>query len=234
MAAIVERLAQICQAEGIEAEPEALMLLARRAAGSMRDSQSLLEQLLAFGDKRSRSSDVHRHARHGRLGANGAIVRHLAERDSTAALAELDAAVTRGRRCRPTARSVARLLPRPDGRRGRCPPRDALLYSSPGEHAELVESGRQLGMETILAMMQIIDQTIARLRYSMHPRTLAELALVRICTLEQLESLSAMVAGLKDGGAGSVGHAKSVAADGGRRLGRSLRPRRLQKKSGTR
>src|SRR6476646_93157 len=43
---IVERLRQIVEAEGVAAEPEALAILARRANGSMRDSQSLLEQLL--------------------------------------------------------------------------------------------------------------------------------------------------------------------------------------------
>ncbi len=99
---------------------------------------------------------------------------------------------------------------------------------------ELVEAGQQLGMETILAMMQILDQTIARLRYSTHPRTLAELALVRICTLEQLDALSAIVAGLKDGGAGSAAHAKGAAAStDGRHAGSVAAPRRLQKKSGT-
>src|SRR5204862_5934417 len=40
---ICERLRQIVTAEGIEADDEALEVLARRAAGSMRDSQSLLE-----------------------------------------------------------------------------------------------------------------------------------------------------------------------------------------------
>src|SRR4051812_35857679 len=49
MRSIVDRLHQICAAEGVQAEPEALQIVARRAAGSMRDSQSLLEQLLSFG-----------------------------------------------------------------------------------------------------------------------------------------------------------------------------------------
>src|SRR6185436_16918529 len=56
---IVERLNQICANEGVEAEPEALQVIARRAAGSMRDSQSLLEQLLAFGGDKITVSDVH-------------------------------------------------------------------------------------------------------------------------------------------------------------------------------
>ena len=52
MGAIQTRLAQIAAAEGVEIEPEAVQILASRAAGSMRDSQSLLEQLLSVTDKR--------------------------------------------------------------------------------------------------------------------------------------------------------------------------------------
>src|SRR5262249_29222201 len=49
---IVATLAEICHREQIEAEPEALQAVARRAGGSMRDAQSLLEQLLsAAGDR---------------------------------------------------------------------------------------------------------------------------------------------------------------------------------------
>src|SRR5437773_843938 len=59
MRSIVDRLQQICASEGVEAEPEALQIVARRAAGSMRDSQSLLEQLLSFGGPKSAVVDVH-------------------------------------------------------------------------------------------------------------------------------------------------------------------------------
>jgi DNA polymerase-3 subunit gamma/tau len=61
----------------------------------------------------------------------------------------------------------------------------------------LLDLAHQLGMETILAMMQILDQTIARLRYSMHARALAELAIVRICTLADLQAIPALVAELR-------------------------------------
>src|SRR3954471_13697473 len=44
---ILGRLEHICSNEKVTAEPEALQIIARRAAGSMRDSQSLLEQLLS-------------------------------------------------------------------------------------------------------------------------------------------------------------------------------------------
>ena len=43
-AAMAERLAQICQAESIVADPAALHALARNAAGSLRDAENLLER----------------------------------------------------------------------------------------------------------------------------------------------------------------------------------------------
>src|SRR5213079_1929881 len=45
---IVERLKQVVAAEKMRPDDDALEWIARRAAGSMRDAQSLLDQLLAF------------------------------------------------------------------------------------------------------------------------------------------------------------------------------------------
>ena len=47
---IVDRLRLIAKSEGIEITEGALILLAREADGSMRDAQSLLEQVLAFAE----------------------------------------------------------------------------------------------------------------------------------------------------------------------------------------
>src|SRR5687768_13034341 len=69
---ILERLESICASEGVRADAEALQIIARRAAGSMRDSQSLLEQLLSFGGKHITIDDVHAMlgtAKSGRLSA---------------------------------------------------------------------------------------------------------------------------------------------------------------------
>ncbi|MBL9113027.1 MAG: DNA polymerase III subunit gamma/tau [Myxococcales bacterium] len=44
------RLTDVLSREGLEAEPKALSILAREAAGSMRDAMSLLDQVLAYGD----------------------------------------------------------------------------------------------------------------------------------------------------------------------------------------
>ncbi len=198
---IVERLRQIVESENVQAEPEALEILARRAAGSMRDSQSLLEQLIAFGSTPITVADVHRLL--GTAGADriGRLVKCLVERDAGATLAEVDRAITEGV-------DVGQLLDQLLGyfrdvmaTAVGCPA-DSLLHVSPAERAGVQESASKLGLEAIMASLQILDQSISRLKYLSHPRIVAELALVRICRLDDLDSLPQLISELrKTGGA---------------------------------
>ncbi|MEK7284671.1 MAG: DNA polymerase III subunit gamma/tau, partial [Chloroflexota bacterium] len=50
---VVRQLEQIATAEGLRAEPAALEAIARHAQGSLRDAESILDQLSAFSDDRS-------------------------------------------------------------------------------------------------------------------------------------------------------------------------------------
>src|SRR5688572_26025640 len=93
---ITERLQLICANEGVEADEEALQVLARRAAGSMRDSQSLLEQLLSFGGKEIKVSDIHAMLGTAQSSRLAALVAAVARRDAAAALAGVGAAAGEG------------------------------------------------------------------------------------------------------------------------------------------
>jgi DNA polymerase-3 subunit gamma/tau len=196
--AIVERLEQICQSEGVEAEREALEILARRAPGSMRDSQSLLEQLLAFGGQRITTTDVHAMLGTAASGRLSTLVGHLVERNAAAALADLDAAVMEGV-------DVGQLLDQLLGyfrdimtAAVGCSP-EFFLHAASSEQQSITAASKRLGVATILAILQILDQTIGRLRYSTQRRILAELAVVRICALEDLDELSSIVGALQSG-----------------------------------
>lgn len=198
--AIVRRLGQIVKAEGVEAEPEALRLLACRAGGSMRDSQSLLEQLLAFSGARITVADLHRllgTADEQRLCRLGCL---LAERQAAAALAELDAAVDQGADPALVVEQLfgffRDLMVAAAGCKG-----EAFLYASPERYNELAPLAQRWGLTNLLAVMQILEQTLARMRYSTQARVLAELALVRICQLEDLEELGRLIARLRPDGA---------------------------------
>ena len=55
---IKDRLAYICEQEGISAEDTALQAIARMADGGMRDSQSILDQMIAFCGESIAEEDV--------------------------------------------------------------------------------------------------------------------------------------------------------------------------------
>ncbi len=56
--AIVKRLGQVLAEEGVEADEDALVLLARRAEGGMRDALSFLDQVLSFAGSSITVDDV--------------------------------------------------------------------------------------------------------------------------------------------------------------------------------
>ncbi|HEX7136786.1 MAG TPA: DNA polymerase III subunit gamma/tau, partial [Vicinamibacterales bacterium] len=55
---LIGRLGEICKAEGIEADRGAIEIIARRGEGSVRDSLSLLDQVIAFSGKSITAADV--------------------------------------------------------------------------------------------------------------------------------------------------------------------------------
>lgn len=190
---IAERLAAICREEGVEAEPDALRLLARRAAGSMRDSQSLLEQLLSFTAGRITAADVHSMLGIADYGRLAALLAAVADRNAAAAFAELDAAIAAGV-------DSGQLLEQLFG----CF-RDCMAAvvgcsaeqasSAPAEDWETIRRiGNALGIDGLTAAMQIIDHCLARMRLSTQGRALAELALVQLCRLDQLVAIEDVIA----------------------------------------
>ena len=201
---IVARLEQIVAAEGVVAEPEALAILARRANGSMRDSQSLLEQILSLGQKQITAADVH-----SLLGTAGEqrlveLLQLLVAGDAAAALRELDQASAEGI-------DLGQLIEQLLGILRDCmaaatgAPVEAFLFTSVSGQSTIIEVASRWGLETVLAAMQILDHTLARLRYSTHGRTLAELAVVRICALENLTELASLIRELAHPGATGSG-----------------------------
>jgi DNA polymerase III subunit gamma/tau len=55
---LIDHLARVAEQEQVEAEPEALRMIARAAEGSVRDALSLLDQAVAYGGRKVLSLDV--------------------------------------------------------------------------------------------------------------------------------------------------------------------------------
>lgn len=199
-AAIVDRLAAICESEGIQAERSALEIIARRAAGSMRDGQSLLEQVLSCCGNELTAEQLHRLLGTASGKRFDQLVSHLVERNAAAALAELDAAVAEGADVGQILEQLLAYFRDVMAAAVGCPA-SAFLQATSGDEPRVRAAAEQLGVETVLAIMQIVDHTLARLRLSTHARTLAEVAVVRICCLENLEDLATLIAAVRSGAA---------------------------------
>jgi DNA polymerase-3 subunit gamma/tau len=185
---IQSRLAEIVRGEGLEADDEALEMIARRAGGSMRDAQSLLDQLLAFGDERLTADQVHH-----LLGTAGFdrvlnLAAAVLAGDARLALERLDEAVQNAQ--------LGELLDQlmaywRDLMVGHVAGETAADLSVPRSHREtLLEQAQQQNLDAILAGLDVLATTRARLQRSAHGRTLIEMALVRLCRLGELISLT--------------------------------------------
>jgi DNA polymerase III subunit gamma/tau len=196
MRSIIDRLQQICANEAIEADAEALQIIARRAAGSMRDSQSLLEQLLSFGGQRITVADVHALLGTAHSSRLSALAETIVHRDAAAALGEIEKAVSEGVDLAALTEQLLGYFRDCLAALVGCSP-DLLLHVSSGDHPRVESLGKQFGLETLLAMAQILDHTLTRLRQSVHVRTLVEVAIIRLCRLEDLDALPDLVAELR-------------------------------------
>ena len=82
-------------------------------------------------------------------------------------------------------------------------PADAFLYASSSSSERRDRGRKRLGLQTIMAVMQILDQTLSRLRYSTQARILAELALCESATWRILKNYPALIVQLKTATAGN-------------------------------
>jgi len=207
--AITGRLAQIVEAEGVQVAPAALGLIARRAAGSMRDSQSLLEQLLgiAVGDGDEIGiEEVQSLIGIGSEEKIGRLLQAIVSRDAAAALAALDDALSGGADAGGVLEQLLAVLRDCLVSSVGCGP-EALLAGD-GCGVDLAALGRETGTETLLAMLQIVDQSLARMRQSTHATVLAEMAVVRLTSLEDLDSLVEVIDRVAAGESPSVAEKK--------------------------
>ena len=196
---ITIRLRQLAEAEGFQVDEAALDLVARRAAGSMRDSQSLFDQLLAFGSEHITSADVHRLLGTAPDDRLTGLIDALIDRRRDEALQRLDYAMREGVQLEAFTDQLVAYF------------RDLMVIACGANEVPLLAVGddcRQIlgeqaarwGLQTIATGMQILAEAKVRMQRVSYGRALAELALVRISLLENLDRLDDLIAQLKGGG----------------------------------
>ena len=203
---IVDRLREIVTAEHGQADDLALELIARRAAGSMRDSQSLLEQVLSFSDGKLTADQVHTMLGTADDERLHSLAQAMANRDAAAALGQLDAAIDAGVDAGRLAEQLLGYFRDLMAVAVGCDP-SLQRHTSTSMHSGLRELADRWGLQTVLAVVGLIDQTLVRIRHSVYSRVLLEATLIQICNLPDLQSIVDLASA-----AGSVGGEKKKLA----------------------
>ncbi len=194
----LERLRQICAAEAIEAEPQALELAAEAGEGSLRDALSLLDQVIAHDGERLRAETVRQLL--GRVSGRRLLDLMAAVRDadSARALSELDdllqSGVTPAQLARQSLQWLrAMLIARTAGA-------DSPLLAMPGPERLLVaEAAAWFGEEQLTRFLQIMLRAAGDLRHAPAERLHLELGIVKLIHASHLTSLEEVIRALDPG-----------------------------------
>ena len=208
---IADRLAHIARSEGVGVSDRALFMIAREGEGSMRDAQSLLDQVIAFAGKTVKDEDVAAALGLADRKMLYAVADALVERHAVRALELLNELHLYGYDMRRFTRellehfrnlSVARLLPGGD-----------LLADLPDEERQEVERQAQLMSTADLdRAFRLLLATESEISHVPYPKLVLEMALIKLATLtavvpvdELLERIAELEQRLGTGGSATGG-----------------------------
>jgi len=195
---IIARLRHIAETEGFRIEDPALTLIAGAADGSVRDAESILDQLAAFAEGPITGADV--------VSVLGILAEDVALRFADAILARdvpacvdlVEHIIGEGKDVRQVLRTLLDhfrdLLVLQTGARA------DVLDTTEHRLAALRAQAERADVADVLQALKVLAATEAEARWSPQPRLLLEIALIRLCRPEMdatLEGLRTRVAGLE-------------------------------------
>ncbi len=192
-ASISQRLKQIAEAENVEVEDAAIQLVARRAGGSMRDSQSIFDQLLSFGESLLTAESVHRILGTASDERLIELFDALIEGKRDIALSLFNAALNSGVQLNEFVDQLLSYL-RDLSVVATGADQVPLLAISEMNRAGLQKQLQVWGIQTSLAAFQILNEARNKMFRVSHGRALVEVALIRISLLEDLDQLCSLLA----------------------------------------
>jgi DNA polymerase-3 subunit gamma/tau len=188
---IVETLSEICAREGVVADAAGLRAVARRAGGSMRDAQSLLEQLFSYGGKTLTVELIHQALGIAPDDRVLDLIDAMADGDSAKGLQLLDSAVNGGVQPVELLNGAMEFLRdvMVAATGGDVPP----LAASPGQMDRINALAKRWSFVSVLAALQILSEARSRLRGNPHGRLVVELAVCRVARLEDLTEIGTLI-----------------------------------------
>ncbi len=209
--AIADQLRAIADAEKIQIDDAALMLIARAGEGSMRDAQSALDQVIAFAGESISADDVSTVLGLVRRDLLFSIADAVAQEDGAAAFELAGQAVESGYDLRLVVRELARLT------------RDVLVVSvdpsrvadpevaAEAERDRLKALSSTFSAEDLMRAFEVLTKAEVDIRGSAYPRYHLEMALLRWIHLRKLVPISDLIQGLEPSGRAATAQRPSPA-----------------------
>jgi len=190
---LIERVRKICVAEGIEADRGAIEIIARRGEGSVRDSLSLLDQVIAFSGRSITSADVATVLGLSDSTFFARIAALIADGDHGGLLEALDEAAASGRDFKMLYRdllSFVRNLLLVAGRAN-----ESMLAVALEDLPTIRAAADKFSYSELLRIANLLlrdDETVNRAE---HQRLAVEIALLKAATFPRLRSVEEALAG---------------------------------------
>jgi DNA polymerase-3 subunit gamma/tau len=190
---IADQLRKIADAEGVEVDDAALMLVARAGDGSMRDAQSAFDQVIAFAGQAIGAEDVSAVLGLVRRDLLIEIADAVAREDATAVFDLAGRAVESGYDLRSVIRELSRLT------------RDLLVLAidpsraadpeiaAEAEREPLLDLARRFSREDLMRAFDVLTRAEYDIRGSMQPRYHLEMALLRWIHVRKLVPLTDLI-----------------------------------------
>jgi DNA polymerase-3 subunit gamma/tau len=176
---LTTRMAWICRQEGIEADAEALAVLAQAGEGSVRDSLSALDQAIACCGSKLDAAEVRALLGAFSLESLEQVTQALVANDSRRMLEVVDELERNGHNLQHFSRELARyfrnlLVARISGADTR------LVAASAAERQKLAQIASQFSEEDLSRYLQLSLDLFRDLQFSLQPRFHLEIGLVRL------------------------------------------------------
>ncbi len=190
---LIERLQIICKSEKIEADRGALEIIARRGEGSVRDSLSLLDQVIAFSGRSITAADVATVLGLSDSSFFSRLLTLIAEGDHASILDSLNDASANGRDFKMLYRDllnfVRNLLLITGGANA------SLISTSPEEMATIESAAKGFSYSEILRIANLLIRDDEIVNRAEHQRLAVEVAILKAATFPRLRAVEEALSG---------------------------------------
>src|SRR5258708_4352109 len=184
---LIERIRKIGASEGIEADKSAIEIIARRGEGSVRDSLSLLDQVIAFSGRSISATDVATVLGLSDINFFARIAGYIADGDHGAILEALDEAAETGRDFKMLYRDLLSFIRNLLLVAGNA--NESMLAVAPEDLPAIREAAKKFSYSELLRVANLLlrdDETVNRAE---HQRLAVEISLLKAATFPRLRSV---------------------------------------------